>query len=113
MRRPILLGAAPYLVDYYRKDAKCLFDETGGNTGNLAFMYAVAQQVPSARILHWGPPIQEIRAAGDVIVLALANQLGKHTDLGKAAARLQEINLPVVGLGLGAQAPTSDVDVQL
>ena len=113
MRRPILLGASPYLSDYYRKDAKTLLAETGGNTGNLAFMFAVARHVPHGRVVHWDMPVRDIRAAGDIIVLALANQLGKHTDLDRAAARLEELGLPVIGLGLGAQAPSMGADVEL
>ena len=112
-RRAIILGATPYTTDAYRKDAKTLFDETGGNTGNLAFMYAVSSHVRGARLLHWGAKAQDVRAAGDLIVLALANQLGSHTDLGNAAARLEEFNLPVIGLGLGAQAQSTGVDITL
>ncbi len=113
MRRPILLGVNPYLSDYYRKDAKTLLAETGGNTGNLAFMFAVARHVPQGRTVHWDMPVRDIRAAGDIIVLALANQLGKHTDLDRAATRLEELGLPVIGLGLGAQAPSMGADVEL
>jgi hypothetical protein len=112
-RRAIILGATPYINDVYRKNAKTLFDDTGGNAGNLAFMYAVANHVRGARVMHWGAPVQEIRAAGDLIVLALANQLGSHTDLGSAATLLEEFNLPVVGLGLGAQAASTGVDIEL
>ncbi len=113
MRRPILLGVNPYLSDYYRKDAKTLLAETGGNTGNLAFMFAVSRHVPQGRTVHWDMPVRDIRAAGDIVVLALANQLGKHTDLDRAAGRLEELGLPVIGLGLGAQAPSMGADVEL
>ena len=113
MRRPILLGVNPYLSDYYRKDAKTLLAETGGNTGNLAFMFAVSRHVPQGRTVHWDMSVRDIRAAGDIVVLALANQLGKHTDLDRAAARLEELGLPVIGLGLGAQAPSMGADVEL
>jgi hypothetical protein len=112
-RRAIILGANPYPADAYKKDAKTLFDDTGGNTGNLAFMYAVANHLRGARILHWGAKREDVRSAGDVIVLALANQLGNHTDLGSAAARLEEFDLPVVGVGLGAQARNDAENVTL
>ena len=71
------------------------------------------QHLPQAAHLELGSPIDQIRAAGDVVVLPLANQLGKHTDLGQAAARLAAINLPVIGIGLGAQAGSPDMDVQI
>ena len=105
MARPIFLGVQPHIADYYKKPTNALFDETGGNTGNLAFMYAAtAHSGVLANICHFGQSAEAIRAAGDVIVLALANQLGSHTDLSTAAAKLEEIDLPIIGLGLGAQA---------
>jgi hypothetical protein len=112
-KRAVILGGNPYLSDVYRKDAKTLFDETGGNSGNLAFIYAVASHLRGARFMHWGAPAAQVRAAGDIIVLPLANQLGSHTDLGQAAAKLEEIDLPVIGLGLGAQAASYQANVQL
>jgi hypothetical protein len=114
VRRPIILGGNPYITNYYKKSARELLAATGGNTGNLAFQYAVATHLSGAvPILSLDAPIKEVRAAGDIIVLPLANQLGKHTDLTDMAARLEEINLPIVGVGLGAQAKSSDIDVEL
>jgi hypothetical protein len=100
-------------MDYHRKSAQELFDETGGNSGNLAFMFGVANQLVNPKFLSLSTPPAEIRRQGDIIVLPLANQLGKHTDLGNAADRLAEINLPVIGVGLGAQTDSKDNDVVL
>jgi Polysaccharide pyruvyl transferase len=114
MRKAIYLGKPPYVQDYFKKDASVLFDETGGNTGNLAFQYAVATHLRSdVPVLHWGMNAKQFRSSGDIIVLPLANQLGCHTDLASAAAKLNEIELPVIGVGLGAQAASLDADVQL
>lgn len=46
----------------------------------------------------------DVRAAGDVLVVPLANQLGAHTDLGDWANWFTDYGLPVIGIGLGAQA---------
>ncbi|HEY4251500.1 MAG TPA: polysaccharide pyruvyl transferase family protein [Roseomonas sp.] len=113
MRRPIVMGGNPYITDYYRKNAQELFDQTGGNSGNLAFMFAVANHAVGARFLPFNAPAEEVRRQGDIIILPLANQLGRHTDLGSAADRLIEFDLPVLGLGLGAQADSRDADVTL
>jgi hypothetical protein len=113
MRRPVIVGGNPYIMDYHRKSAQELFDETGGNSGNLAFMFGVANQLVNPKFLPLATPPAEIRRQGDIIVLPLANQLGKHTDLGNAADRLAEINLPVIGVGLGAQTDSKDNDVVL
>jgi hypothetical protein len=114
MRRPILLGGNPYVSNIFAKDAKTLFDETGGNSGNLAFQYAIASHLRgNVSLLPWGVSPDHARSVGDIVVLPLANQLGAHTDLGSAAARLREINLPVLGIGLGAQADAQGADVKL
>lgn len=114
MSRPIFLDVRPHIADYYKKTTVDLFNETGGNTGNLAFMYAVASHsgVP-ARACHFGQSAEAIREAGDVIILALANQLGSHTDLSSAADKLEECGLPVLALGLGAQANAIGDDIRL
>ena len=90
-----------------------MFSETGGNTGNLAFRYAVHSHLVNPAMMAWGASPDAIRAAGNVIVLPLANQLGRHTDLGTQATKLAEIGLPVVGIGLGAQVNSFNVDVEL
>jgi Polysaccharide pyruvyl transferase len=113
VRRAVVLEGNPFIYEYYRKDAATLLRETGGNTGNLAFRFAVVNHLVDPTIMPWDAPIQEIRAAGDIIVLPLANQLGGHTDLGREAHKLSQIGLPVVGLGLGAQAASLDQDIVL
>ena len=113
MRRPIILDGNPFVHEYYRKDAVSLFNETGGNTGNLAFRYALFNHVVNPALLSWGTPTEQIRQAGDVILLPLANQLGSHTDLGVQAKKLAEIGLPIVGIGLGAQTSDMSVDIAL
>ncbi len=103
--RPVFLDVKPHIADYYKKGTSDLFDETGGNTGNLAFMYAVTSHASVAgRVCHFGQSSASIRDAGDVAVLALANQLGSHTDLALAAERLSALDMPILGFGLGAQA---------
>nr|WP_256476194.1 polysaccharide pyruvyl transferase family protein [Siccirubricoccus soli] len=64
-------------------------------------------------MLNLGNSPSTIRGAGDIIVLPLANQLGRHMKLGGAAERLQAIDLPIIGIGLGAQATSYEQDVEL
>ncbi len=109
-----MLGGNPYLSDIYRKTGKTLFDESGGNSGNLAFQFAIASHLGGTVSLKaWSATAQDIRASGDIIVLPLANQLGRHTNLAGAADRLNEFNLPVVGIGLGAQSNSQTANVEL
>ena len=81
-----------------------LMSSVGGNTGNLAFRSGLSRHLVNPVHLPWDTPVDVIRAAGDVIVLPLANQLGPHTDLGREAQKIHDIDMPVVAVGLGAQA---------
>jgi hypothetical protein len=113
LRKPVIIEGNPFIADAYRKSSSALLEEVGGNTGNLAFRYAVNDQFLNASHRSWSNSANEIRDVGDVVVLPLANQLGKHTDLGSLAVQLREIGLPVVGVGLGAQSNEIGDDVWL
>ena len=113
MRRPVILAGSARIEDLFLKDTSTLFDETGGNTGNLAFRYGLASHTKGVVFSQWNTPVSEVRAAADILLLPLANQLGAHTDLGSLADRIEAFGLPLVGIGLGAQAPSADVDMTL
>lgn len=113
MRKAVILDGNPFVHTYYAKSSKQLIEETGGNTGNLAFRFAVASHVRNHVHLPWSTPVEQIRKAGDIVVLPLANQLGRHTDLGRQADKLEAVGLPVVGIGLGAQAKNMDAAIEL
>ena len=88
MRRPVILAGSARIDDIFVKDTLTLFDETGGNTGNLAFRYGLASHTKDVLFSHWNAPAADIRAAADILLLPLANQLGAHTDLGHLADRI-------------------------
>jgi len=112
--RVVVLTLSPYITDPWTVSAERLFELTGGNTGNMAFQFAVLQHIASeSRVMHLGASPTQLQEAGDVIVMPLANQLGNHTDLGQLADRLEAAQLPVVGIGLGAQAPDQSQDIAL
>ncbi|MGQ4275125.1 polysaccharide pyruvyl transferase family protein [Terrihabitans sp. B22-R8] len=111
--RTIILSLSPFLGETWTLNAQEIFDRTGGNTGNLAFQYAVSQHVTNSQIQHMGSSPEQLRAAGDIIVIPLANQLGPHTDLGSVADLLEKTQLPVIGIGLGAQAADQSKDIKL
>ena len=68
---------------------------------------------PHASLLPWHVEPAEAREKCDLLVLAAANQLGAHNDLGLFAAHLEKIGLPMVVVGLGAQAPNMASEVRL
>ncbi|MDO9710903.1 polysaccharide pyruvyl transferase family protein [Paracraurococcus lichenis] len=112
-RRAVILDGNPQVPPGATADGRALLAACGGNTGNLAFRFAVSAHLPEHVHLPWSAPVERIRAAGDVLVLPLANQLGPHTDLGEQADKILATGLPVIGLGLGAQAPDTRTPVVL
>jgi len=100
--------------DSYRFPSEHLLKKSGGNTGNFAYVQALWNHLsPHVEIFPWHSPPERIRETCDVVVIACANQLGPHTDLEHPALTLEKIGLPVLAVGLGAQAPTTDAKVAL
>ncbi|WP_200281562.1 polysaccharide pyruvyl transferase family protein [Rhabdochromatium marinum] len=82
----------------------------GHNTGNLAFHYAIDQQLGgSLTCLNWGTDPELINTQPGCAVLPCANQLGGHVDLGALAQSFERIDRPMVAIGLGAQSSNTAV----
>jgi hypothetical protein len=91
-----------------------LFAYVGHNNGNLAFVHAIRQHVQAPMAVYgWGTPAATLRREVDLLVMPCANQLGKHSDLGGLARTLAAADVPVVAIGLGAQAGKESHDVEL
>ena len=100
-----LLATARRFEDSFLEPAERLFEASGGNLGNFAFIEALWRQLqPDVVLLPWHVDPQEARARCDLLVFAAANQLGAHTDLGDFADHLERVGLPLVAVGLGAQS---------
>ena len=98
----------------YRFPSEHLLKKSGGNTGNFAYVQAIWNHLsPHVEIFPWHASPEKIRETCNVVVIACANQLGPHTDLEHPALTLEKIGLPVVAVGLGAQAPTTEAIVAL
>ncbi len=78
---------------------------TGGNTGNVAFVFGTRKMLknPITRI-GWGWTPEVVRQRVDHLVVCCANQIGPHADLAGWADRLEQFGLPATFVGLGAQA---------
>lgn len=94
---------------YETATASQVMAATGGNTGNLAFVYAIKKLIanPMSR-MKWGDKPATIRESVDHLVVCCANQLGSHVDLGDWADRLEQFQLPVTLIGLGIQSASVD-----
>lgn len=90
---------------FERATAAQVMKATGGNTGNLAFVFGARRMLrnPVTRVgWNWTPG--DVRARFDHLVICCANQIGQHADLGGWADRLEQFQLPVTLIGLGAQS---------
>lgn len=100
--------------DSYAHKSEHLFAQSGRNTGNFAFVQAIHGHIDDEiDIVPWHADPDHIRENYDLLVFACANQLGPHSDLGDLAARLEKMKLPIVAIGLGAQAKNAEADITL
>lgn len=79
-----------------------------GNSGNLAFSVAVAQSLLGGKAPVFGLNNNgQAAAQGNIAVLPCANYLSgdEHEAMTKRAAVIDALDMPVVAIGLGAQAP--------
>lgn len=98
-------------IDYFNKfnlykaNAEQIMSATGGNTGNIAFVFGV-QKILMGKLgtVHWGDDPKLVSQHYDHLVICCANQLGVHTDLQVWADKLEQFNLPVTLIGLGVQS---------
>ncbi|MFA7193818.1 MAG: polysaccharide pyruvyl transferase family protein [Candidatus Paceibacterota bacterium] len=106
IKRVRLFGLSSYIPDAPFLSTEDFIKKYGANNGNFVYSYALSQILDISPIaISWNERSKDKFSEVDILVMTLANQLGPHTDLLKAAEFLSEINLPVVGVGLGIQYP--------
>ena len=98
----------------YRHSSEYLFRKSGANTGNFAFVHALwSHLTPDVEIFPWHASPDLMRERCDIVVMACANQLGPHSNLEQLAATLENTKLPILAIGLGAQAKEIGATVEL
>lgn len=103
--KPFIFGFGPSVENSPLIDTQKAYGLVGDNTGNLAFCYAINALLGGGHnAALWHTDISLLKKMGDVGVLTLANQLGKHVNLGYLNESFRKIDFPLVGIGLGAQA---------
>ena len=86
----------------------------GGNTGNVAFVHGSIISIGAKTTsIGWGSDPKKVRERCDRLVVACANQLGAHVDLGKWAERLKAFDLPVTLVGIGIQTTDYEKEISL
>ena len=112
--RVAILWKYPTLGLYSNAEFEYLFNGVGHNNGNLAFAYAIASHIKNpTQFFSWSTPAETLKSNADIIVIPCANQLGRHTDFGGMADNLEKAGLPIVAIGLGAQADNYGQDIEL
>lgn len=116
MMKPIaVLGTDGAIGGSFTRSTEAAFAATGANTGNLAFQYAAFQRVigDDRFTVPFAFDVDAVRDRARLICIPAANFLYSGFDLGDLAKRLEAAGLPLMVLGLGAQAFRSIGEVQL
>lgn len=103
-KKPFILGLSSRVEAPSLGTTEQLYKETG-NTGNLAFSFAISSHLnhPETTV-PWGASPESISAAGGIGVIPAANQLGSHANMGKFAELLSRASAKIVIIGLGSQS---------
>jgi hypothetical protein len=115
MTRPIAVMGTPGRVPAsFRRDTAGAFAEVGHNTGNLAFQHAVWTLLDEEKLsINFDFDPAEVREKARLVCVPAANFLYAGFDLGGLADRLEATGLPLMVLGLGAQAMRDIAEVKL
>lgn len=103
--KPIPLWGAPPSADASQGFAAAC-SNSGGNLGNLLIGHAVHSVLRPYPLMALGQCTAPEQAdeVGSAVVIAAANFLWKDFDLGNLASFLERTHLPIVMIGVGAQA---------
>jgi polysaccharide pyruvyl transferase WcaK-like protein len=104
--RALYFGAPYRAADGVTTDSQVLFERTGRNTGNLLIGYSLRSQLDT-QIISISPEHRPKDRDYDFIAIAAANFLFSGFDFGPFADLVEEIDLPCIMVGLGAQAPST------
>ncbi|MGG5811723.1 alginate O-acetyltransferase AlgX-related protein [Falsiroseomonas sp. CW058] len=115
MTKPIaVIGTSGRVPASFARDTAGAFAEVGHNTGNLAFQHAVWSLLDEEKLpftFDFDPAA--VRERARLVCVPAANFLYNGFDLGGLADRLAATGLPLMVLGLGAQAMKDVSEVKL
>lgn len=112
-RSPVvgILGT-PGTVLFAEHGVEAAMHRVGMNTGNLLFQYSCTKNIKNAAV-HFNLGVDMdlgfLKEAIDVLVIPAANQLNPHWDLKWWVKLIEDLDKPVVIVGLGAQAKIDEV----
>jgi hypothetical protein len=106
-----VLGSKGSIPKPHELSVQEFLSSCGMNTGNLLFQYAVSRMF-NGQASHIGIDIpyrhDAINGNFDYLILPCANFINPHFDLSGLVAYLEKVRIPIIPIGLGAQAPSID-----
>ncbi|WP_127557318.1 polysaccharide pyruvyl transferase family protein [Nioella ostreopsis] len=107
MKPVALSGTRGHVPGLPFMDTKTAMQRVGNNCGNLVFQYAACSIISDkinliGQDVPWQP--NQIKAEHKAVVIPSANFLRENFDLSSYVSFLEKCDLPLVFLGLGAQA---------
>lgn len=111
--RVLVMGAPYEVVDFGKRTIADCFAATGYNTGNLLIGNGLVKQLRCDSLETFSPTMSAefINESFDQIVIPAANFLHPKFDFSSLSSVLEKTTLPVFMVGLGAQLPTVDHEV--
>jgi hypothetical protein len=86
-----------------------LMRNCGNNLGNLAFWYCTTKLIDEKMcFISWDTKTSELPPDTKAIVIPAANFLNEYSNLSLLTRLVQEVDLPCVLIGIGAQSETFD-----
>lgn len=83
---------------------KTLYEAASSNTGNLLFNYALESLIELAGTdVRWATAAEKINSDGHNLLIPMANNIGRHTDLSTSGPKLEGVSVHKTVMGLGAQ----------
>ena len=105
MLKPFLMGFPSSIEGSSFLSSKEAFGSVGDNTGNLAFCFAINRALGgNLSSVLWNANPKDIESHGKIGIITLSNQLGEHSNFGSLTNSFKNIDISMVGIGLGAQS---------
>lgn len=114
MSRILLMGAPYEVVSDEQRGIEDRFNATGRNTGNLLIGNGLVSHLDFSRleVFNYSMTPEYIEENYDRVAIAAANFLHAKFDFSPYSEMLDKISLPVLMVGLGAQSPSAELDVE-
>ena len=104
-----ILATPGFIPDAENRLTSDLIKLIGANSGNLLFQFAVDRLIGGSKVHVWAGGIsysdKQAYAGSDLCIMPAANHLRAGADWKAFAQYLSRIPVPLIVLGLGAQAP--------